>query len=59
MQGLSLDECKKIAVKAIKAAVERDIASGGRGIDVAVIDKDGFKMLKKSEVEKILESLKK
>lgn len=58
-EKLSVDECKKIAVRAVKAAVERDIASGGRGIDVAVIDKDGFKMLKKSEVEKIVESLKK
>jgi len=58
-EKLSVDECKKIAVRAVKAAIERDIASGGRGIDMAVIDKDGFKMLKKSEVEKIIESLKK
>jgi len=58
-EGLSVDECKKIAVAAVKAAVERDIASGGKGIDVAVIDKDGFRMLKKEEVQKILESLKK
>jgi proteasome beta subunit len=54
-EGLSLDECKKVAVKAVKAAVERDIASGGRGIDVAVIDKDGFKLMKKAEVDKIIE----
>ena len=57
--GMSVDECKKIAVKAVKAAVERDIASGGVGIDVAVIDQKGFKMLSKQEVEKIIESLKK
>lgn len=58
-ENLSVDECKKIVVKAVKAAVERDIASGGKGIDVAVIDKDGFKLLNKKDVEKILEEVKK
>jgi proteasome beta subunit len=58
-EGLSVDECKKIAVKAVKAAVERDIASGGVGMDLAVIDSKGFKMLSKQEVDKIIESLKK
>lgn len=57
--GLSIDECKKLAVRAVRAAVERDIASGGKGIDVAVIDKNGFKLLKETEVEKILENIKK
>jgi proteasome beta subunit len=57
--GLSIDECKKLAVRAVRAAVERDIASGGKGIDVAVIDKDGFRLLKETEVEKILENIKK
>ena len=41
--GLSVDEGIKIAVSAIKAAVERDIASGGRSIDVLAITKDGMK----------------
>lgn len=58
-EDLSMDECKKIAVEAVKAAIERDIASGGKGIDVAVVDSKGFRMLEKQEVEKILESLKK
>lgn len=58
-EGLPVDECKKLAVRAVRAAVERDIASGGKGIDVAVIDKDGFRLLKEAEVEKILESSKK
>ena len=40
-------------------AIERDIASGGAGIDVAIIDKDGFKMLDKKEVNKMLEEIKK
>jgi len=58
-ENLSMDECKKIAAKAVKAAVERDIASGGIGIDIAVIDSKGFKLLKKQEVDKIIEGLKK
>ena len=58
-EGISVEEGKKLAIRAIKAAVERDIASGGKGIDVAVITKDGFKMLSQEEVEKILKNLKK
>ncbi|MEM7825293.1 MAG: archaeal proteasome endopeptidase complex subunit beta [Candidatus Aenigmatarchaeota archaeon] len=52
--GISLNEGIKLAVQAIKAAVERDIASGGKSIDVAVITKDGFRLLEKEEIEKIL-----
>ncbi|MDI6826135.1 MAG: archaeal proteasome endopeptidase complex subunit beta [Candidatus Aenigmarchaeota archaeon] len=58
-ESLSIDECKKLAVMTVKAAIERDIGSGGKGIDVAVIDKNGFRMLKEAEVEKILEGIKK
>lgn len=58
-EGLSLEEGKLVAIKAVKSGVERDIGSGGKGIDVAVIDKKGFRMLEKKEVEKTLESLKK
>lgn len=42
-EGLSADEGSKLAIRAIRAAIERDIASGGRAIDVAVITKDGIK----------------
>jgi len=52
--GLTVEEGKQIAVKAVKAAIERDIASGGKGIDVAVIDKNGFRMLNEEEVQKML-----
>jgi proteasome beta subunit len=37
---MTLQEAKKLAVQAIKAAIERDPVSGG-GIDVAVLDKNG------------------
>ncbi len=42
--GISIDEASKLAVRAIKAAIERDIGSGGKAIDVAVINKDGIKI---------------
>ncbi|MEM5776991.1 MAG: archaeal proteasome endopeptidase complex subunit beta [Candidatus Aenigmatarchaeota archaeon] len=54
--GITIEEGKQIAVKAVKAAVERDIASGGKGIDVAVIDKNGFRMLSEEEVQKMLKA---
>jgi proteasome beta subunit len=47
--GVSTEEGKKIAAKAIKAAVERDIASGGIGFDIAVINEKGFRLLKEEE----------
>lgn len=50
-EGLSVQEGAKLAIKAIKAAIERDIASGGKSIDVAIITKEGFKLYKKDEVE--------
>jgi len=45
-EGLSTEEGSKIALKSIKAAIERDIGSGGKGIDVAIITKDGIKVNK-------------
>ena len=45
-EGMSIEEASKLAVRAIKAAIERDIGSGGKGIDVAVITKDGIKITK-------------
>jgi len=54
--GMPVEEAKKVVVKAIKAAVERDIASGGKGMDIAVIDEEGFRLLKDSEVQKLTEN---
>lgn len=45
-EGISADEGMKLAIRAIRAAVERDIGSGGKGIDIAVINKDGVKITK-------------
>jgi len=54
--GISVEEAKKVVAKAIKAAVERDIASGGKGMDIAIIDDKGFRLLKDSEIEKLIEN---
>jgi len=50
---ISVEEGKKIALRAIKAAVERDIASGGKGVDVAVITKDGIKITRYESLDEI------
>ncbi len=50
--NMSVEEGSKVAVRAIRAAVERDIASGGKGIDIAAITKDGIKITK-IEFEKL------
>jgi proteasome beta subunit len=55
-EGLTIEEAKKLASKSIKAAVERDIASGGKGMDIAVIDQKGFRLLKESEIKSLNEN---
>ena len=37
---ITVEEAKKLAVQALKAAIERDPVSGG-GIDLAIVDKNG------------------
>lgn len=41
-EDMSKDDAMKLAVEAIKAARERDVYSGGKRIDVAIITKDGI-----------------
>ncbi len=43
-KDIDVEKGKEIAIKAIKAAVERDIGSGGRGIDVAKITEKGVEI---------------
>ncbi len=51
-EGITTEEASKLAVRAIKAAIERDIGSGGRAIDTVVITKDGVKYTR-NEIEKV------
>jgi proteasome beta subunit len=56
--GLSVDEGIDIAIRAIKAAKGRDSASGGN-TNIAVINKDGFKIIEEEEIKKREEKLSK
>lgn len=49
----SLVDNAKVAVKAVGAAMKRDAASGER-VDIVLLDKQGFRRLKKEEVKKLL-----
>jgi proteasome beta subunit len=51
-QGVSVEEAKKLIYKAIRSAIKRDIASGGSGIDIVVIDKNGYHEVSEKEMEK-------
>lgn len=53
-KGITADQGIELAVNALKAAVQRDIASGGKGFTIAVIDKDGFKLLTEQEIKKYM-----
>lgn len=55
---LTTDKGIEIAVKAITAAKKRDSASGG-DIDVAVINEDGFKEVKREKIDKLIDKNKK
>lgn len=52
-KGMKVEDAKKLVVNAVKAATKRDIASGGSGIDVAVIDEKGFRMVPEEEVKRL------
>ncbi len=49
--GMDEDEAVSLVIRAVRAASERDVASGD-GVDVAVINTDGFRRLEPEEVEK-------
>ena len=53
--GLTRDEGIRLAVRAVRSARERDVFSGGKKINVAVIDKNGLEWVKE---EKIAEFVK-
>ena len=55
-EDITVEEAKELALRAIKAATERDTYSGN-GFLVAEVTKDGFKMLEKEEVESIIEKI--
>ncbi len=42
--NMTIEEGSKLAMRAIKSAIERDIGSGGKALDIAVITRDGVKI---------------
>ena len=50
---LAVEEAKVIALRAVKAAITRNIGTGD-GINVAIIDKDGFRLLTKEQKKAII-----
>ncbi len=53
---MEVEDAKRLAVQAVAAAVQRDIASGGSGIDLVVIDKKGVHEFTDSEISRMLKS---
>ena len=53
---LKSDEGIEIAIRAIRAAAERDTYSGN-GYLVAKVDKNGFEMLDNEKINEILEKI--
>jgi len=53
-ENMEVNDAIALVVKAIKCAIQRDIASGGKEIQVAVIDKNGYRELSSQEMKKYL-----
>ena len=51
--NLSVEEAKVIALRAVKAAITRNIGTGD-GINVSIIDKNGFRLLTKDQKKSII-----
>jgi len=52
-ENMEIEDAKKLAVQGVAAAVKRDIASGGSGIDLVVIDKKGIHEFSDEEIKKL------
>jgi proteasome beta subunit len=53
-ENMTTDEATALVIRAIKTAIERDIGSGGKEIQIAVIDKNGYRDLSKQDMKKYL-----
>lgn len=52
-KDITVEEAKKIALRAVKAAIVRNIGTGD-GINVAIVDKDGFRLLTNEQKKAII-----
>ncbi|MCZ6583454.1 MAG: proteasome subunit beta [Thaumarchaeota archaeon] len=52
-ENLSVEDAKILALRAVKAAITRNIGTGD-GINLAILDKDGFRLLTKEQKKAII-----
>jgi proteasome beta subunit len=52
-KDLTVEDAKLVALRAVKAAITRNIGTGD-GINVSIIDKDGFRLLTKEQKKAII-----
>lgn len=52
-EEMELEAAKKVAARAVRAATKRDIASGGSGIDIVILDSRGVHDVPEEEVKKL------
>ncbi len=57
-KNMSEQEAIELAVRAVRAATNRDIYSGGENVTVVVIDKNGYREINELEIEKIVKKTK-
>lgn len=57
-EGMTEEQAIALAVKAISAAKNRDIYSGGDSVTVVVIDDKGYREISRTEVDKIVHKIK-
>lgn len=57
-KNMTENEAIDLAVRAVKAATNRDIYSGGDNVTLAVIDKNGYREINPSEIEKLIKKIK-
>ena len=53
-KDMAVDDAKKMVANAIYSATKRDIASGGSGIDLVVLDSRGYHKVSDEEVKKLI-----
>lgn len=53
-ENMTVEEAAALIIKAIRTAIERDIGSGGKEIQIAVIDKNGYRDLTSQELKKYM-----
>ena len=53
-KDITVEEAKKIALRAVKAAIVRNIGTGD-GINISVMDKDGFRLLTDEQKKSVIE----